>query len=450
MGDIAMRSTVCILCLVTGGAATLPGCTDETVFTGEERDTLAEYRLPASPPADPSNQYGDDVRAAVLGKQLFFDTRFSGPLGPPNDGVSNGSLGAAGAIGRVACYSCHQTELGGTDHRSRPHATSLGASYTGRNAPSVINAAYSDVARGGWQFWDGRKDSLWSHALGPPESTAEHHGTRLGFAHVIHDHYRAAYEAVFGPLPDLADTARFPGAGKPGDPAFDGMTAADRDAINRVYANFGKAIEAYERRLVSNGFEPSPFDRMLAGDDTALTPAAVRGAKLFIGKAACNECHRGPSFTDFKFHNIGCPQEGDFVLETDVGRFAGVAQVKADIYNRAGVYSDRADAGHLTALTAIDADVGAFKTATLRNLSSTAPYMHDGVYANLWDVVNHYNFGGGTGAYSGTKEVTIAPLLLDAREVDDLVEFLRTLDDGPALATPDFPEGLVDDPALPN
>jgi cytochrome c peroxidase len=112
----------------------------------------------------------------VLGKQLFFDTRFSGSLSPPNDGVSNGSLGVPGTTGRVACDSCHQPELGGTDHRSRPLATSLGASYTGRNAPTVINAAYSDVAIGGWQFWDGRKDSLWSHALGPPDN-----GTSIAF-----------------------------------------------------------------------------------------------------------------------------------------------------------------------------------------------------------------------------------------------------------------------------
>ena len=444
-----MRSALCTLCLM-GGVATVPACTDETTFTSEERDTLAVYHLPAMPPADPSNRYSDDVLAAALGKQFFFDTRFSGSLNPPNDGESNGSLGVSGTTGRVACYSCHQPETGGTDHRSRPLATSLGASYTGRNSPTVINAAYSDVANGGWQFWDGRKDSLWSHALGPPESSVEQNGTRLGFAHVIHDHYKAAYEAVFGPLPDLSNTLRFPSAGKPGDAAFDHMAAADREAINLVYASFGKAIEAYERRLVSTNFEPSAFDRMLAGDDAAMTAAAVRGAKLFIGKAACDECHRGPTFSDFKFHNIGCPQQGDHVLETDVGRSAGIALVKADVYNRAGVYSDHIDASHLTTLAAAPADVGAFKTATLRNLPKTAPYMHDGVYANLWDVVNHYNFGGRTGAYAGTKEATIEPLLLDDREVGDLVEFLRSLDDGPALATPGFPEGLTADPILPN
>ena len=75
--------------------------------------------------------------------------------------------------------------------------------------------------------------------------------------------------------------------------------------------------------------------------------------------------------------------------------------------------------------------------------------MHDGVYATLWDVVDHYNFGGGTGPYSGTKDPAIAPLLLTDAELGDLVEFLRALDDGPALPTEDFPEGLIAPPALP-
>jgi cytochrome c peroxidase len=445
-----MRYALSIFGKLVCGVAALGGCTDETLFTGEQRELLEAYRLPPKPPADPSNQYADDPRAAVLGKMFYFDTRFSGSLAAPNDGVSNGSLGAAGTTERISCASCHDPALGGTDHRSRPTATSLGAGYTGRNSPTVINAAFSDVTRGGWQFWDGRKDSLWSQALAPSESAVEHNGTRLAFAHVIHDHYRGAYEAVFGPLPPLDDTGRFPLAGKPGDAAFDDMAPPDRAAVNRVFANFGKAIAAYERRLVSTSFEPSAFDRMLAGDDAAMSAAAVRGAKLFIGKAACDECHRGATFSDFKFHNIGCPQEGEHAPEIDTGRHDGLALVRADLFNRAGAFSDHADDTHMAKLVAVEADLGAFKTASLRNLGKTAPYMHDGVYGNLWDVVNHYNFGGGTGAYAGTKEVTIAPLLLDTRELDDLVEFLRSLDDGPALASSDFPEGLVAAPALPN
>jgi cytochrome c peroxidase len=431
------------------GSLTVTSCTDDTKFTSEELDTLHEYAL-APLPADPSNKYADVAAAAVLGKKFYYEARFSGALGPPNDGITNGSLGPAGATGMVSCYSCHDPASGGTDHRSLPGPTSLAAGYTGRNAPSVINSAYSDVRKGGWQFWDGRKDSQWSQALGPTESGAEMNSTRLLVAHVIYDHYKADYETLFGALPDLSDLNRFPASGKPGQPAFDGMTVEDKDAINRVFANYGKAISAYERRLVSTSFGPSPFDRFLAGDDTALSPDAIRGAKLFIGKAACNECHRNATFTDFKFHNIGCPQYGPEVLATDVGRDGGIATVLGDTFNRAGAYSDAHDDSHLTGLTTTDLDVGAFKTATLRNIGKTGPYMHDGVYTDLWDVVNHYNFGGATGGYSGTKDPSILPLLLDDREMTDLVAFLRSLDDGAPNPTPDFPEGLLAAPTLPN
>jgi cytochrome c peroxidase len=424
-------------------AGSLVACTDETTFTQEEHDILSKFRLPENVPLNPSNKYADDSAAAVLGKKFFFDPRFSGALGPANDGTTNGSLGVPGAVGKVSCYSCHQIEIGGADRRSRPQATSLGVNYGLRNAPTVINTAYSDTANGGWQLWDGRKDSLWALALGPMEGANEHNGSRLQYAHLVYDKYRAQYEAVFGPLPDLSDTVRFPLSGKPGQPAFENMAPEDKVAVNRVYANLGKAMEAYERRLVSTSFEKSPFDKMLDGDETAMSPAAVRGAKLFIGKAACDECHRGALFTDYRFHNIGCPQEGQNVPTVDVGRTNGIARVKADAFNRAGAYSDLQDSAHLANLVEQPTDLGAFRTPSLRNVEKTAPYMHNGVYTNMWDVVSHYNFGGGTGAYSGTKETAVSPLLLTNEELDDIVEFLRSLSDGPPLASDDFPEGLV-------
>jgi cytochrome c peroxidase len=440
-------ATVLGVSLVIAGS--LIACTDETTFTNEERDILGTFALPSAAPTNPSNKFADDLSAAVLGKKFFFDARFSGTLGPANDGVTNGSLGVAGTQQKVSCYSCHQIEIGGADRRSRPAATSLGVNYGLRNAPTVINAAFSDIARGGWQLWDGRKDSLWALSLGPLEGPNEHSGTRLAYAHLIYDKYRAEYEALFGAMPDLNDTARFPLAGKPGQPAFDGMQAGDKLAINRIYSNLGKAIEAYERKLVSTNFEASPFDRMIAGDDAAMTPAAVRGAKLFIGKAACNECHRGSLFSDYKFHNIGCPQEGQNVPSVDIGRANGVKIVKNDLFNRAGAFSDQQDSSHIEALVEQDLDLGSFRTPSLRNVEKTGPYMHNGVYTNMWDVVSHYNFGGGTGAYSGKKEAAISPLLLTDQEMDDLVEFLRSLSDGPPRELEGFPEGLVAPPTLP-
>jgi cytochrome c peroxidase len=443
MGGAAMRGTWLLCCAFLGA------CLQESVVTDEERTALEQFELPTSPPPSPSNAFADNQAAAVLGKKFFFDPRFSGALGPANDGTTNGSLGAAGATERVSCYACHQVELGGADRRSRPAATSLGVNYGRRNAPTVINAAYSAAAGGGWQLWDGRRDSLWAVALGPLEGANEHAGTRLQFAHLIYDRYRAEYEPIFGPMPDLSDTVRFPPTGKPGQPPFEGMTDVDKTAINRVYANVGKAIEAYERLLVSSSFEPSPFDQFLAGDDDALSPAAIRGARLFIGKAACDECHRGPTLSDYGFHNIGCPQQGQNVPTIDDGRSVGISILQSDPFNRAGAFSDATDTSHLDGLAAEDLDLGAFRTPSLRNVEKTGPYMHDGVYENLRTVVDHYNLGGGFGPFSGTKEATIAPLLLSSDEIEDLVAFLRSLSDGPVKAHPAFPEGLLAPPGLP-
>ena len=427
-----------VMAVLAGAALTLGSAGDaaaaEPPITDQEMAILRTFALGALPP-DPTNRWADDPRAAALGQEFFFDTRFSGPLGPDNDGVTNGSLGKPGQWNKVSCASCHDPSNGGSDHRTTAN-TSLAAGWTGRNAPSVVNAAYSPV----WQFWDGRKDSLWSHALGPPESAVEHNGTRLQFAHLIYDRYRAEYEAIFGPLPELTDLSRFPATGKPGDASFDRMSPEDQTAVNRVYANFGKAIAAYERRLVSRN---SAFDRLLAGDENALDGAATRGAKLFIGRASCNECHRGPTFTDYQFHNVGAPQVGPHVAQTDTGRADGIAKVLGDPFNRAGQFSDHREDEHLRSLAVSPADIGSFKTPGLRSVSRTAPYMHDGVYATLWDVLQHYRFGGSTGSFAGTKSPAIQPLNLSDRDLNDLIAFLESLDGEP------LPDALVTAPPLP-
>src|SRR5262245_30978253 len=202
---------------------------------------LRAFMLPADgPPRDLSNAYADHAGAAELGHLLYFDARISGPLLAPYnvDGV-NGALGTAPDENKVSCSSCHDPARGGADRRSLPNATSLGARYTDRNAPTVINAAYSPL----WQFWDGHADSLWSQALLPPEGPSECNGSRLKVAHLLYDHYRDRYDAIFSPpLPaELAGYDVFPATGKPGDPEFDTMIG-DKQVINTIYANFGKAI----------------------------------------------------------------------------------------------------------------------------------------------------------------------------------------------------------------
>jgi cytochrome c peroxidase len=424
------------LLLASAISASGLACSNDGPLSDSEMDTLRKFKLPSGPPQDPSNAFGDDANVAAFGQKLFFEPVFAGPLGPYNVAAgANGALGAAGEPGKVGCASCHNPMTAGVDQRSLPNATSLGAGYTSRNAPTVINAAYSPS----WQFWDGRADSLWAQALGPPEGAVECNSSRLAVAHKIFDLYPSDYAALFGPLPaELADTARFPLTGKPGEKSWDDMLPDDKVTVNRIYANFGKAIAAYERQLISNNFTPSPFDAFMADPKASpMSDAAIRGARLFVGHAGCTECHSGPMFTDSTFHNIGAPQTGEHVPAIDDGRAKGLATLLTADFNRRSMYSDSdQNTAYLDLQAPLDDATttrleGLFKTPSLRNVSRTAPYMHDGAYPTLWDVVNHYNFGGATGNYSGTKDPAIAPLMLSDAELSDLVEFLRALEDGP-------------------
>jgi cytochrome c peroxidase len=410
-----------------------PACVSDTL-TEEERAQLQTMRLPRALPASPTNDHADDSEAARLGQQFFFDRRFSGPLLESSDPASGG-LGAAGTRGLVACATCHDPARGGADTRN-VGPTSLASAWTTRNSPTVINSAHAR-----WLFWDGRKDTLWSQALGPIENPSEHNTTRVAVARTIFDHYRGPYEKVFGALPALDDEVRFPLDGRPGMPAFDGMSLDDKVAVNRVFANFGKAIEAYERRLVD---PTSPFDRYLDGDPTAMSPGAVRGAKLFVGRAACNECHSGPMMSDNRFHNHGVPQIGTKVPTVDRGRIEAVEKVLRDEFNSVGLYSDTTGGGLLTDLIARPADLGAFKTPTLRNVSRTGPYMHTGGFSSLWDVMVWYNEAAGTDGFQGKRApASEVPLHLSDEDLNDLVEFMRALEGDP------LPTDLVTPPALP-
>ncbi len=133
----------------------------------------------------------------------------------------------------------------------------------------------------------------------------------------------------------------------------------------------------------------------MAGDQKALDEAAVRGLALFKGKARCILCHNGPNFTDPKFHNLGVPQVGP--MKEDLGRFS---------------------------VTKAEKDRGAFKTPTLRSITETAPYMHDGALKTLEEVVGFLNKGGGS---NQNLSALMKPLDLTAEEQSDLVAFLKSL-----------------------
>src|SRR5258708_11521563 len=135
-------------------------------------------------------------------------------------------------------------------------------------------------------------------AVGPFENDLEFASSRLFVVHGVYDRDKAAYEAIFGALPAMTDTVRFPPSGKPGDASWQAMAPADQDAVTAAYVNAGKAIEAYERTL---RVKPGAFDTYIAGDMTALTDMQKDSLHAYF-MAGCAQCHWGPRMTDDAFH----------------------------------------------------------------------------------------------------------------------------------------------------
>ena len=405
-------------------------------FSAEEMNAIGQLAPLLSPPDDPTNAFADHPDAASLGQQLFFERRYSAELLVGEDG-SNGGLGAVGESGKVACASCHMPEHAFSDGRSRPGNVSLGVKHTTRNTPSLVNVAYYE-----WHGWGGKQDSLWTQASLSPESSSNTGGNRCDYAHMVWEHYREPYTDVFGEeLPAALDPAsgdadRFPARCKPkkspSDPdgAWEQMSDDDRHAINQIMANCGKAVAAYERRLVSRN---APFDRFVEGDRTAISASAKRGLRLFIGKAGCAACHSGTSLSDNDFHNTGVPQVGPNVPEEDDGRYTDVSSLLKHTFNTASEFSDDREHGEekLADLAPRDDLRGAFRTKSLRNVAESAPYFHNGSMATLRDVIEFYNDGGGSSDFVGTQDAKMVSLNLTQAEIDDLVAFLETLTGDP-------------------
>ena len=423
-----MRSNVSSIVLAALG---LVGCMHDKmvdVFTEEEFALIKQFGPLGALPDNPTNKYADNDAAALFGQRLFFEKSYSHELT-----IADPALGSVGQSGRIACASCHDVANFYTDTRSHPNSTSLGVTWTTRNAPTLVNVAFYE-----WMSWGGKEDTLWYQGANGCESAVNFGGNRLEYAHMLYRKYRADYNAIFPtPLdpaldPAASDAARFPPQGKPkpnmtaADGPWERMTAADRDIINLIMANIGKAIEAYERKLVSRN---APIDQYIDGNYEALTPAAKRGLRLFIGKAACVDCHSGPMFTDQKFHNTGVPQVGINLPRSDNGRFDDLTRTLSNTFNAAGKFSDDIPRGmaKLAGLQPTEDLRGKFRTGHLRQIEATGPYMHTGSLMTLEEVVRFYNWGGGNADFAGTKSAAMVPLLLTDEEQADLVAFLRSL-----------------------
>jgi len=406
------------------------GKDEKALYSPEELEKINELSPVLKVPKDRTNAYADNEKAAALGKSLFFDKRLSG-------------------AGDVSCATCHDPSHGWRDGKALPKVfmdpRMPGAQSAGlgkRKVPTLWNLGYNR-----WFFWDGRMDSMWSQALGPFENPKEMQGgSRLQHAHVIYGDkdLRKQYEGLFGKLPDLSDTKRFPlrGCPMPDDPkgafnsAWQSMSKEDQDSINRVYSNLGKSIAAFERKIVSRH---SKFDTYAEGllenkpeKLAAFTDHEKNGLKLFVGKAKCEACHSGPNFTDNSFHNLRVPSKNE-----DMGRFAGIDQVKENLFNTAGPFSDDPAQGkqRLEGLKAKPVNRGQLKTPGLRNIDTLGPYMHQGQMATLRDVVKYYSTLEGAVPLKGPDEHLLVATHLGDAEIDDLVSFLRTLTDESATAS---------------
>lgn len=400
-----------------GDTAMMEAAIEITFETAEWDKVKTLSPLPAVP-ADTTNKYADNAAAATLGQMLFFEASYSGALAVGDDGT-NGGLGAVGDKGKVACASCHMGETM-DDNRSKPGKVSLGTDLGTRNALSIVNSVFYK-----WTNWGGRFDSQWHLAVTVAENAKIMNSTRLDVAHMLWNKYRTEYDAIFDDKlptaldPAASDASRFPASGKPGQAAFDGMAAEDKVIVNRIFSNYGKAIAAYQRKLVSRN---SPFDKFVAGDKSAIGDDAKRGLKIFIGKGKCLDCHSGPNFADDKFHAL--------VVEpaTDMGRFADVPGLLSSIWKVDGDFSDDKTTGKLTGLMAEASMKGQFRTKSLRGVAASGPFMHAGQFTTLEEVVDFYKKGGGEPGDSGiVKSDLMKPIAFEGTEAADLIAFMKTL-----------------------
>lgn len=332
-------------------------------LTTYQRSLLAGMHLPGAPPPDPTNAHADAPAAASFGQQLFADATLS-------------------PSGTVSCATCHDQALGMADGKRQ--AEGVGGARGDRNTPSVTLAAHAR-----WQFWDGRADTLWAQALGPFENDREMASSRLFVAHRIASAYAGAYAAAFPehPLPDMTDTSRFPAAGRPGDAGWQAMTAADRDAVTRVFVDVGKAIAAFERTL---RVQPNALDRYIGGDLGALSAAQKQGLHVFF-RAGCPQCHWGPRLTDDAFHVIRFAT-GRVDGQADRGRHDAIAALLGSEFTAASRWSD--DTSAARSFLGLDPPppsmLGAFKTPSLRGITQTGPYGHGGMIPTLAEIARQY------------------------------------------------------------
>ena len=335
---------------------------------------------PATMP-DHSNRVSGSAPAIELGRLLFFDPRLS-------------------RNGKISCGSCHDPKLGWTDGKARAG----GLERLDRNTQSLFNARYNR-----WFGWDGKSDSLWAQSIGPIMAKSEMGMTPATVASLIRQDGTLArlYQAAF--------------LRRPGEVPQE-----------TVLVDIAKALAAFQETIVSGRTEFDKFRDALAKRDFAAAKqypaAAQRGAAIFVGRGKCNLCHTGALFTNGEFDDAGVPYFTG-PGRVDRGRHGGIRKLKASPFNLLGRYNDaphRANGWATRHVVQTHRTFGQFKVPSLRQLTVTAPYMHNGSISTLEGVVRHYSNINLDRIHSDGARI-LEPLNLSDREIKDLVAFLQTL-----------------------
>ena len=407
-----------------------------------------------------------DHDLAALGRKIFFDTRLS-------------------KNGQVACATCHQPDKSFTDGLQFGHGIGLAK----RNTPSVVNSfamywffwdgradslaaqalgpledpkehglARTEVVRHVLTSYAGEYEQLfgalnaafltnlpmeakplrrvplvsWQLADTAASSLTNNDAIQSVAslrANTFLD-FRTAFNSDVEPVEISEEDAAI---------AYSNMTADDRAILDKSFANIGLALEAFQKGLVAN---QSPFDGFAKTWGSSISedpeqyfsdrfgPDEFTGLQLFLGKGACDTCHSGALFSDNQFHNIGLPQEGSHL---QLGRSRGVLEAVSDPFNCKGAFAthpERQASESCQDIPYLDSEtpegIGSFKTPSLRNVSETAPYMHDGRMASLRHVLDHYNRLD-TASAVGFREETLKPLGFNEVELAALEAFIRSL-----------------------
>ena len=365
-------------------------------FTVDEFRTLLRHGpWPAPWSRDVSNRVSGKPAAVAFGEQLFFEPRLS-------------------AAGAVSCAICHIPERQFSDGRKLGAA----AAEVDRNTPSVVNVRYHR-----WFGWDGGHDNLWSQSVRPLLDAREMGASERHVAQLVRSDAALAcgYRNAFGHAAPADDEA--------------------------AMMDIGKALAAFQETLVSSRTPFDDFRDALARNDwkaaAAYPDPARRGAKIFVGKGNCSLCHFGPNFTHGEFHEIGIPivrKSGG----VDWGRYQGIKQLRASRFNLLGAYNDDPAKTTATGQSTRHIDLASqtfeqFKVPGLRNVALTAPYMHNGHFATLREVVKHYSeidvtllhqahvYAGDVFAEAVPSDTVLRPLRLSEPEISDVVAFLESL-----------------------